>query len=723
MKQVLLSRKGEIEVWDVPIPVRVPGSVLVKNAFSLVSTGTERSAISGHGGWLAVVEKAMKSQDRVQQVWELAHTQGVVKTWKLVRDKLDEYIMPGYSCAGRIVEVSDDNLPYHPGDLVACMGAGFATHSEYAVVPTNLVAPIPEGVGCTEAAFGAVGCIAMQGVRRLELRPGEWVGVLGLGLIGQVAAQLLTVMGYRAVGMDLLCERAAKARDLTGIEAWGVDDVDSVGRVNGLTDGRGLDGVIVCAATESDEPINLAFDLCRERGRVSLVGDVGLDLARDRMYKKELDLRMSRSYGPGRYDDAYEVRGQDYPLAYVRWTEQRNLEYFLYLLKERALQLAPLMSLRCPVEEAPDGYARLKQGGADMYGVLIDYGPLPEAPEPIGVEQRVVRSSTTGRKVSSDVIRLGIIGCGSFAKAVHLPNLRQTSDLFEIVGVASRTGVTARTVASQFGIPVATSDYRTLLDDSSVDAVLIATRHASHAHIVLDALEAGKHVLVEKPMCLTIGEGKRIVARADESGLVVRVGFNRRFSPYLNAMGKAIGEQGRRMLFCRVNVGSLHDDWSTTADQGGRLLGEGVHFFDLCNWFMREEPVSLSAVIAGEIVQTNPNVMIQIQYPDGCVAQVLYTTLGHKGAGKEYFEAFGNGRAVSSEDYKTLDAFGVRASTHRRNRGDKGHLSELKEFASVIQGKKYPIEGADARAGLVATWMALAAYESAVRGDHIRLVI
>ncbi len=712
MKQVFLSGKGEIEVLDVPVPGRSSNMVLVKSAYSVISTGTEGAAVSRRGGWLGVAEKAAHSRERVQQVWDLARVQGIGQTWDMVRNKLDDYIMPGYSCAGQVVEVGGDESPYRPGDLVACFGAGFATHSEYVAMPTNLMAPLPAGVDCQEAAFGAIACIAMQGVRRLELTPGETIGVIGLGLIGQIAVQLLTAMGYRAVGLDLSPARAAKAAELAGIEAWGAQEADSIYRVQELTGGRGLDGVIVCAASRSDGIINQAFDLCRRRGRVSLVGDVGLALQRAKMYQKELDLRMSTSYGPGRYDDEYELQGRDYPLAHVRWTERRNLEHFLSLLQAKKLQLQPLMSHLCPIDDAAAGYARLKQGDQSTYGVLIDYGPLPENPQPPKREAYITRRATpAAAQATSGVIQLGVIGCGGFAKAVHLPNLAKLSSLFKIRGVATRSGGSAEVVARKSGADLATSDYKVLLEDSAVNAVIISTRHASHARMVLDALDAGKHVFVEKPMCISVEEGQRIVEKAKSTGLIVRVGFNRRFAPYLNTMRQAVGTQGARIFTCRVNIGAIGNDWSNTPEEGGRLMGEGVHFFDLCNWFAGSEPERITAVAAGEAKVTNPNILLQIHYPNQCVAQVLYTSLGHKGAGKEFFEAFGNGRAARCDDYKTVEISGAPAAKSKN--GGKGHLEELEEFAAAIQNRPYPVAGADARAGLVATWMATAAYQSA----------
>lgn len=721
MKQVFLSGKGEIELFEVPVPGKLPSSILVRNAFSLISTGTEGAAVSQHGGWLGVAEKALQSRDRLQQVWTMARTQGVPQTFELVRRKLDDYTMLGYSCAGQVVEVSGNELPYQVGDRVACMGTGFATHSEYVSMPINLVAPLSPGVPYDEAAFAALACIAMQGIRRLELGPGENVALVGLGLIGQIAAQLLVALGYRVMGMDLSSERAATARALAGIEAWGTLDLDSVQRVHELTDGYGADGVLICAATSSDQPVNMAFDLCRQRGRVSVVGDVGLGLERNRMYRKELDLRMSTSYGPGRYDNQYELRGHDYPYGLVRWTEGRNLRLFLDLLQRGRLNLRPLISAAYPVEEAQAAYAQVKQGDTATYGVLLDYGDLPAEPMPISRELRTLRRAPTITVSPHRPLRIGLIGVGGYAKGVHIPNLQKLSDHFIIQGLASRSGANAAIVAQSTDAPLVTSDYRALLEAPEIDAVLIATRHASHAKMVLDALEAGKHVFVEKPMTTQIEDGQAILTKAAEKGLVLRVGFNRRFSPYLNAMREAVGRGGQRVLTCRVNIGALKEDWSNTPEEGGRLLGEGVHFLDLCNWFMGEAPLALSAMSVGEAQITNPNHTIQIAYPDGSSAQILYTTLGHKGIGKEYYEAFGNGRSVRSDDFQQIEAHGASVQVGRRERGDKGQLAALEEFALAVRGGASTTEGADAFAGLMATAMAHAVYESAQQGRWIDL--
>ncbi len=600
---------------------------------------------------------------------------------------------------------------------VACMGAGYASHAAYVAVPVNLAAKIPAGVGSAPASLGALACIAMQGIRRLELEPGSVVGVVGLGLIGQLAARLLLALGYRPLGLDISDTRAAFAARTAGIEAWSLKE-DSLERVLAATNGLGLDGVAVCASAKSDEPVNLAFDLCRKRGRVSVVGDVGLGLDRAKMYAKELELRLSCSYGPGRYDEAYEARGRDYPAAYVRFTQKRNLECYLDLLARGRLEADSLVSREIPVDEAVSAYAAMKAASPDTFGILLDYGQPEKVSAPPDREAYVMAYPAKAAAPRQGTVRLGLIGCGGFVKVVHLPNLARLSKDFSLAAVASRSGASAAAVAKRFAIPRATSDHRILLEDPNIDAVLVGTRHASHGRFVLEALAAGKHVFVEKPLCITVEEGQRIVELAASTGLVVRVGFNRRFAPALSLLRRAVGPSGRRMFSCRVNVGATAGDWSNTAAEGGRLVGEGVHFFDLCNWFMGSYPLSVSAVAAGEAEPLNPNVSVQAVYPDGSVATVLYTSLGDIAAGKEYFEAFGNGRFAKVDNY---EAFAASAGGRlpRRQRGDKGHLEELREFAAAVRGQAHPIAGADARAGLAATWTALAAYASARTGAAV----
>jgi predicted dehydrogenase/threonine dehydrogenase-like Zn-dependent dehydrogenase len=707
MKQVFLSGQGGISVLEAPVPGRMKNSILVRNRYSLISTGTEGAAVTKNTGLLGLYEKAMASSDRIQQVWSMVKTQGLLQTLDTVKNKLADYTAIGYSTVGTVIEVDNENMPFCPGDTVACMGTGFANHAEYIVVPRNLVARVPDGVAIERAAFGALACIAMQGIRRLELTPGERVGVIGLGLIGQITMRLLAGMGFRPYGLDLSSARVALAQNTANAEAWSLDERDSVQYVLGLTRGAGLDGVIICAATDSDAPVNLAFDLCRKSGRVSLVGDVGLNLERSKMYSKELELRMSCSYGPGRYDADYEIRGQDYGLGHVRWSEGRNLEHFLWMLQAGLLDLDDLISECYPVEDAPAAYARIKRGDPAILAVLLDYGEPPDLPAAAIAAREGMRveigpaAPATIKQRGDGPVRLGIIGVGGYVKGMLLPQLKKLSNDFTVAALVTRTGGSAAAAARRFRVPVAASDHRLILDDPDIDAVLIATRHATHARFALEALAAGKHVFIEKPMAITTRDCLRIVEAQRQAQLVVRVGFNRRFSPFLQAMKAAVG-QGCKLLNIRVNVGSIGNHWSNTAEEGGRLIGEGVHFIDLANWIMNCAPVGVSAQFVGDPDPLNPDACISIRYEDGSVANVVYTTMGHTARGKEYFELFGSGRTVVVDDYQLIRAYGCRIKTARADKGNKGQQGALAEFAQAIRHGEGN-DGANAMAGLWAT--------------------
>jgi len=712
MKQIFLSGQGQIEVFDVPVPSKLTKSVLVRNAYSLISTGTEGAAVTSRRGVMGLYEKAISSKDRMEHVWQIAKQQGVSQTFDLIRNKLNDYTAIGYTCAGRVIEVSDDDIPYKPGQRVACMGAGLASHAEFVSVPKNLIASIPDNVSYEEAAFGAIACIAMQGIRRLEARPGEKIGVIGLGLIGQVASRLLVALGYSVVGLDLSEERAKLANRQVGVDAWAAPSSESLSRVQEITGGSGLDGVVVCASGKGDGPVDLAFDLCRQRGSVSIVGDVGMNLKRAKMYAKELDLRMSCSYGPGRYDTGYELEGIDYPFGFVRWTEGRNLELFLSLLSTKRLDITDLISRKYEVENAREAYEHIKKAEFDTYGVLIDYGLNDNLPG-------ITRDATTQRHLEAaknieGKINFGLIGAGGYTKAVHVPNIERLNDKFQIFGVASRTGATAALLAKKAKAALSTSDYKQLLENKDIDAILISTRHATHGKIALEALHAGKHVFIEKPMCLDVGQGKAIADLAAKKGLVVRVGYNRRYAPMLLAAKKAVGACGKRVMVCHVNIGpGGTNHWSNTRDEGGRFMGEGVHFLDLCNWFAGEYPESLNASFMGEADELNPNVSVNIVYKNGTVCNVLYTTEGSTQMGKEYFEMHGNGVSVRSDNFNSLTIKGGRGPLFKIKKGLKGQLEELDEFAAAIQGKSKVTDPADAKAGWIATWMVKAAIQSA----------
>jgi predicted dehydrogenase/threonine dehydrogenase-like Zn-dependent dehydrogenase len=689
---------------------------LVRNAFSLISAGTEGVAVTKNEGVRGLYEKIMNSRDTLGQVWDMVQSQGVASTKALIQNKLGDFNPIGYSCSGVVIEVDDEALGLKPGQRVSCMGTGFANHAEYVVIPKNLAVPIPESVCLKEASFGALACIAMQGIRRLELSPGERVAIVGLGLIGQIALRLAAIMGYQAFGFDIDEHRVNHAKKYSKAKLVLNSAVsDPLSAVMGATAGVGADGVVICASGKVDSIINQAFTLCRRRGRISVVGDIGLGLERAKMYAKELEVRLSCSYGVGRYDPLYELEGQDYPLPYVRWTERRNLEYFIELLADKRLSIGDLLTEKFEVESTKQAYGLIKSGDSNVYGVLLDYS-LPAQPE-LPSQPFTCRYVTPLRQDDRQTVRLGLVGVGAYAKNIHVPNIRKIPSLM-ILGVASKSGASAAVVAKKVNADYATSDVSELLNDDKVDAVVISTRHSSHAQLVLDSLAAGKHVFVEKPMATTVDDCLKIVEAQQQAGRVVRVGYNRRFSPYLQQMKKAVG-QGRKLLNVRVNVGAVSGHWSNTAKEGGRLMGEGVHFFDLANWIMGCAPTSVTASFLGKVDLLNPDASVCIRYEDGSIANVVYTTVGHTRRGKEYFELFGNGRTVAIDDYKKIEAFGCAVKTGRGDRGNKGQLGAMEEFAQVVLNGDGGQEGADAVAGLWATAVTEAALASAKQGCSI----
>jgi predicted dehydrogenase/threonine dehydrogenase-like Zn-dependent dehydrogenase len=701
MKQVCLS-SGQMAVLDVPPPLCGPGGVLIRTSHSLISTGTELSTTGGGGGESLIV-KAIKNPQLVRKVWEKVGTSGVRQTMELVRSRTSSSLALGYSAAGEVVEVGSDVTGFRAGDRVACAGAGYANHAEFNFVPVNLTARVPDNVSYPEAAFATLGAIALQGVRRLSPTLGEQVVVVGLGLIGQIAAQLLRLSGCRVFGADLLPSRVGLARDL-GMDAGLRGPEEDVGAaVDAWTGGVGADGVLVCATGGDLGLLNRSFDLCRRKGRVVLVGDVPIRIARDRIYKKELDFLISCSYGPGRYDRDYEEHGLDYPLPYVRWTEGRNLEEVLRLMGTGGLKVEPLVGRTFPVEQAVDAYQSL-QSGERPVAVLLDYG-LPE--RPAAPAERSVAVAVAPRAAKSGRVRLGVIGAGGFFKAVHLPIL-QKHEGFEVASIASRTGLQLRDLALRHGVPAITTDPEEVLRDPSIEAVLIATRHNLHAPLVLRAIAAGKHVFVEKPLALTTADCDQIVDAVDASGLVLTVGFNRRFSPHA-IKAKALLDQSRepKVIVYRVNAGALPPEhWlRDPVEGGGRLVGEGVHFFDFMRWLAGADPVDVVARSVTRNDAPDPdNVAVAVSFADGSLGTLVYVSGGNSALGKERVETSGAGRSIVIDDYRSLEVFGVSGAGQKSRVIEKGHTGILDNFHQAIRGQA-PI-GITARDGRWATWCA-----------------
>ncbi len=747
MKQVVI-KAGKVSVEEVPVPTIEPGMVLVRVCRSAISSGTESSMVSG-GGALSLAMKHLKNPLSVEKLKRKFATVGIKATADLVRAKLSDPGTPGYSSAGRIVEVGAGVPGFSVGDRVACAGMGYAVHAEYNLVPHQLVTPIPDGLDYDNAAFVAIGAIAMQGVRRAEPMLGETVVVMGLGLVGQITAGLLRLNGCHVVGYDPLRGRLAPFREMGHF----TDSAEQLVRLaRATTAGYGVDAVIICAGTASSEVVNNAFELCRQKGRVVVVGAVGMDLNREAMYKKELDLRISCSYGPGRYAGEYEEKGFDYPIGYVRWTEGRNMAEYLRLMNllgdvEHSHFLHPLR-LRptiYPVDDAERAYGELAEGKIFAAVLRHDLESETESADgtltPLAEVRRQQCLRTAKGKPDSrrgNEVGVALIGAGSFATGVQLPILAKLPGV-RIAAIATRNGVKARAIADRYRAAACTTDYHQALEDPSVDAVLISTRHNLHAQIALDAIVAGKHVLVEKPLALTIEDCRRICDAASEKQVLVSVGFNRRLSPLgsrliqafagdvspVAAPGPSQKSPIPKTILYRCNAGPLPaDHWTLDPEVGGgRILGEAVHFFDFVRHLVqgdsgdRERQARLVSLCA-ELGSRDDELTAVLRFSDGSVATVLYTVAGSPNCGKERIEVFSGGGMAVLDDFLSLEIKDAPGAGQWKGRQDKGHAVLLENFIKAVQGKgTLQVSAED---GLEATRIALAAMESARSGKAQR---
>ena len=695
MKQVLIRRGGAI-VDEVPAPLVEPGTILVRVDHSCISIGTELSGIRTSA--VPLWRRALRHPGKVKTVIESIASQGVAFTRSMIEGKLAAGDPTGYSAAGSVLEVGPNVLDLAPGDRVACAGAQCAHHAEIILVPRNLAVRIPEGVGFPEASTVTLGAIALQGVRRAAPTLGENFAVIGLGILGQLTAQLLRANGCRVIGIDLDPARVHLAAELgmeVGLVSETGDEVDE--QVARLTDGIGADGVIITAATSSDAVVSTAFRMCRKKGRVVLVGDVGLHLNRADFYVKELDFFISSSYGPGRYDRRYEEEGLDYPVGYVRWTENRNMGEYLRLLAEDRVRVGPLVSATHPVGDAPAAYEAIRAGDSKPLMVLLTY-PRNEgetAPERLVVNPLATRARP-GR------LRVALVGAGGFAKGMHLPNLRALSSEYHLHAIVSRTGHNAASTAWQFGAAYATTEYGRVLEDSDVDVVLIATRHHLHASMVLEALRSGKHVLVEKPLALDRAELDDITAfyaalSPDASTPLLLTGFNRRFSPFATRAAEILrGRTGPLLATYRMNAGYLPlDHWVHGPEGGGRNRGEACHIYDLFTFLTGSRVTAVHATAlrprTGHYSRTD-NFVATVRFDDGSITSLTYTALGSREHPKEQMEVFADGKVLVLDDYRRLTISGATTRGVSTAGPSKGQREELEAFARAIrQGGEWPI--------------------------------
>ena len=684
MRQVLVTRGG-VEVRDVPAPQVQPGTVLVRVSYSCISTGTEMSSIreSDTPLW----KRAMQRPEQVRRLAGVAMKEGLDVARAVVRTKLGEAQPVGYSAVGHVIEVGEGTSDVAIGGRVACAGAANAYHADYICVPRNLCVAVPQAVSDTDAATVTIGAIALQGVRRLAPTLGESVVVIGLGAIGQITTQLLRSAGVHVIGVDIDRKRLAEATAAGLDAAIHPDDADPAEQAVRLTDGVGADGVIVTAASPSDDVLSTAFRICRRKARVVLVGDVGLDIKRADIYHKELDFLISTSYGPGRYDRRYEEEGLDYPISYVRWTENRNMAEYLRQIADGRVRLEGMPSAVFPVERAADAYAALADAAQRPLNAFLDYERNPAQPVSRRLELRNTRVPVVG------AIRVAVIGAGKFAKSTHLPLLQRMSGDFAVHAIVGRRGHEAATLAAQYGAVVAATDPGAILGDPNVDAVLIATRHDNHADLVVKALEAGKHVLVEKPLCVTPAELDRIssvVERLGDRCPVLMTGFNRRFSVHSDAVKALIDTRSNPFIVnYRVNAGYIPlDHWVHGTQGGGRNIGEACHFYDLFVHLAGSKSLSVEARAIQPVTAAfarNDNFCAVIGFADGSVANLIYTALGSSGVPKESIDLYCDGKILRIVDFESFTAVGCKAKPLRQT--DKGYASELAAFARGVRGE------------------------------------
>ena len=651
MKQVLQSLKsGKTEIADVPAPQVGRGHVLVRTSRTLISAGTERMLVDfGKAGML---NKARQQPERVKAVVDKVRTDGLAPTVAAVRNKLDQPLAMGYCNVGEVIEVGPGVTGFAVGDRIASNGK----HAEIVSVPVNLCATIPDNVDDEAAAFTVLGAIALQGIRLVAPTLGETVVVSGLGLIGLLAVRLLRANGCRVLGIDFDPQKLALARTFGAETVQLGEGADPVAAAQAFSRGRGVDAVVITASTKSSEPVHQAALMCRKRGRIVLVGVTGLELSRADFYEKELTFQVSCSYGPGRYDPVYEEQGVDYPVGFVRWTEQRNLEAVLDMMSSGALDVAPLVSHRFAVEQAAAAYD-LVSGKEPSLGILLSYGdgaaaqPLPD---------RTVRTSPAEAQRKPGSARLGFVGAGNYAGAVLIPAFKAAGA--ELVSVASAGGVSSLHAARKFGFAEATTDTQALIADPSIAAVVISTRHDSHARLVEDALRAGKHVFVEKPLCLTVAELDSIMSALGSLGQaapLLMVGFNRRFAPHVRKISQLLESvSGPKAFVMTVNAGAIPaTHWTQDSETGGgRIVGEACHFIDLLR-HLAGAAIDERNILAMDTA-TGDTVSISLRFADGSLGTIHYLANGNKSFPKERLEVFAGGRILQLDNFRKLTGYG-----------------------------------------------------------------
>ena len=705
MKQVIRRGLKEIIVDEVADPVVTPNSVLVRPFYSLISTGTETADIHTE----SIVKEVADNPSHLKTVWNVMKKTDPVSTFNEVRAKFKDYAVLGYSGAGIVIEKGEKITDLNIGQRVAYGGEGTG-HGETINVGRNLVARVPDAVSFQEACFTTLGAIAMNSVRLAEINIGDTVAVIGLGIVGQLVAQLVRCQGGVVIAIDLDKKRVDLARE-TGADFGIAASETIVQEVRALTEGRGADCVIVAAASQSAKPLQQGVSMSRDRGRVIMVGACPIEIPRAEMYVKELKFMVSRAYGPGSYDPQYEKQGIDYPISYVRWTENRNMEEFLRLLSVGKVSVKPLISHEFALEDAPKAYETIMggNGSSSSLAVVLKY-PINDSENALETFQPARKIIVNSEPINKDEIKFALVGAGNLAKWAHLPALQKIAGA-SLRAVHSNSGARGKSYAMRFGANYASSDFEEILNDSDIDAVIIATRHNQHARQAIDALSAGKHVFIEKPMAITVEECQEIYKAVQSSGKRLMVGFNRRFAPYYVEMKNQLkGRSSPMVISTRMNSPGIENGWAAEQSQGGVVLGEGCHFVDLMFWLTESEPVSISAYGFGE-----HNVAATFKFADGSIGNFIYTVVGSEASAGEMVEVFAPGVSVLSEDFKRLVVKKQKRDGRSKFFAAKGYQEQLESFVkSLKNGAETEITAVD---GARATLGCLLMLESVRTGE------
>jgi predicted dehydrogenase/threonine dehydrogenase-like Zn-dependent dehydrogenase len=684
MKQITQNlKKGELLIREVPVPACKPNGILVKTYYSAVSVGTEKMKLKNAD--MNYLQMAKAKPEQVKQVANTVKQLGMKAAYRKVMNKLDSLSPLGYSCTGKVVEVGENVRGITVGDIVACGGAGYANHAEVNYIPQNLCAKVPFGVDNREASLTTIASIALQGFRQAEVNIGENIAIIGLGLLGQILVQLINANGCRAFGFDLDASKVALANNQGAHFATVPDKVDYSEEIASLTNGYGCDAVIITTGTSSNDPIITAGKIARDRGKIVDIGITKMDLPWDLYYHKELDFRFSRSYGPGRYDPSYEESGNDYPIGYVRWTEQRNMESVLQLLKDGMIDFKKLITHEVDLAGAEKLFDNIKGDEENFLGVIIEYDGL------VDTNMRIVKSANT---TSADrKLTLGGIGAGNYASTMLYPFLNNKEVSFK--GIATATGINAKDKADKLGFNYATTDYKSLLSDKDINTMLIATRHDQHAKMVIEALKADKNVYVEKPLAITTDELSSIKNELEISGKLIMVGYNRRFAPSIQYLKKKLDRNTAYSIYYQVNAGHVPmDNWYQSPEQGGRLIGEVGHFVDTLQFLLESQPIEVYANFCE--VQGMPkqdNAFITVKFDNGSCCTIAYLADGDKNYSKEKMLITGLRTNIEFDNFKTVTVF--KNGKHSKKSFmslDKGQKEEMKQFTASFSKGIQPIK-------------------------------